>query len=149
MTEDKLIWLLPLLFPLFFVGMWLFVARIMSWLGWSKFARDFQWEGPIPEGATHFSFATMVIGGWPSAASYRNAIHVWLDERGIFLRPLLLFRMFHPPLHIGWDAVEEVQPRKLLRQIYQIRLARGLPMLTFGEKGGRALFEHWQTRRGS
>ena len=145
MIENNL-WLLPLLFPVFFVAMWVFIVRIFS-LRWSKLARRFEWEGPIPERATHFSGATMVIGRWPGAVSYRNAMHVWLDERGFFLRPLLLFRMFHPPLHIGWDSIEEVQPRKILQQTYQIRLVRDLPILTFGGTAGQALFDRWKAQR--
>src|SRR3546814_8833951 len=62
------------------------------------------------------------------------------DARGLYLRPLKFFSLFHPPLHIGWDAIANLEPRKTLWiQVYHISFRRDVPMLTFGGREiGRA-----------
>src|SRR3546814_9286824 len=82
----------------------------------------------------------MFIGRFPGGVSYRNAMNIWIDARGLYLRPLKFFSLFHPPLHIGWDAIANLEPRKTLWiQVYHISFRRDVPMLTFG---GRRSEEH-------
>ena len=149
MNETHLIWIFALGFPLFFAALWLFVARLLSWFGWSKFLPVFVWDRPIPPDARRFSWATMVVGRFPGGVSYKNAVNVWLDQRGLYLRPSFFFRMFHPPLHIGWDQVASVEPRKTLWvKAVQLTFRRDVPMLTFGGGAGQAILEQWQARHG-
>jgi hypothetical protein len=91
MNETHLVWIFAVGFPLFFVAMWLLVTRILSFVGWSKYLPAFAWDRPIPADAERFSWATMVIGRFPGGVSYKNAMNVWLDQRGIYLRPPLFF----------------------------------------------------------
>jgi len=147
MMETWQIVLMALAFPLFMVGMFVLVARITSWMGWSKFARHFLWDRPEPGNAERFGWQTMVIGSFPRAASYRNAMTVWLDDAGIYLRPSLFFRMFHPMLHIGWKDIAAVEPRKVLAlQSYKVSFARDLPPLTMAGRSGEGVLERWSRR---
>ncbi|WOF44836.1 hypothetical protein KNJ79_08105 [Sphingopyxis indica] len=149
MNNTHLIWIFALGFPLFFVAMWLFIARILSWAGWSKFLPAFAWDRPVPDHVRRHSLATMVIGRFPGGVSYRNAVSVWIDERGFYLRPMILFRLFHPLLHIGWDQVASIEPRKTLWiKAHQLSFRRDVPMLTFGGSAGQSLFDAWQARNG-
>ena len=148
MMETWQIVLMVLAFPLLMAGMFVLVARIVSWMGWSKFARHFRWDRPEPGNAERFGWQTMVIGSFPRAASYRNAMTVWLDDAGIYLRPCVFFRMFHPMLHIGWKDVSSVERRKLLAlESYHVSLARDLPALTMAGRSGDAMFDRWSRRK--
>src|SRR3546814_19252280 len=96
--------------------MWLLVTRILSWVGWSKYLHAFAWDRPIPADARRFSWATMVIGRFPGGVSYRIANHVWIDQRGIYLRTPVFLRLFLPPLHLVGDQITATQPRKKHRK---------------------------------
>lgn len=149
MNDTHLIWLFALGFPLFFVAIWLFVVRILSWVGWSKYLAAFAWDRPIPPDARRYGWATMVIGRFPGGVSYKNAMNVWIDARGFYLRPPVFFRLFHPPLHFGWDAVAAIEPRQTFWiKAWQLAFRRDVPMLTFGGAAGQALFDAWQSRGG-
>src|SRR3546814_3992175 len=76
-------------------------------------------------------------------------MNFWIDARGLYLRPLKFFSLFHPPLHIGWDAIANLEPRKTLWiQVYHISFRRDVPMLTFGGRAGRAIFDAWHSYGG-
>ena len=140
--------LMALGFPLLMAAMFVLVARIVSWMGWSKFARHFRWDRPEPSHAERFGWQTIVFGSFPGAASYRNAMTVWLDDAGIYLKPVFFFRMFHPMLHIGWSEIAQVEPRKVLAiQSYKVSLARDLPPLTMAGRSGEAALARWSRRR--
>lgn len=147
--QSLLILIFGLGFALFFVAMWLFVLRILALFGWSKFLPAFAWDHPIAPDARHYSWASMVIGRFPGGISYRNAMDVWIDQRGVYLRPAFLMKLFHPTLHFGWDTIASVKPRKTLWvKAGQISFHRDVPMLTFGGKAGQAIIEVWQVRGG-
>src|SRR3546814_394341 len=149
MSETQLIWFLATGFLLFFIAIGLLVIRLLSWFGWSKYLPAFAWDRPIPPDARRFSWASMFIGRFPGGVSYRNAMNIWIDARGLYLRPLKFFSLFHPPLHIGWDAIANLEPRKTLWiQVYHISFRRDVPMLTFGGRAGRAIFDAWHSYGG-
>ena len=149
MDQSNLIWMFALGFPLFFAAVWVFVARILSTIGWSKYLPAFAWDHPVPPAARRFSWATMVVGRFPGGVSYNNAMTVWIDQRGVYLRPSILFRIFHPTLHFGWDQVASIEPRKTLWiKAAQLSFRRDVPMLTFGGRAGKSILEHWHTRQG-
>ncbi len=149
MNETYLIALFAIGFPSFFVALWIGVVRLVSWFGWSKYLPEFAWDRPIPPDARRFSWVTMVIGRFPGGVSYKNAMNVWLDARGIYLRPPAFFRLFHPPLHFRWDAIAVVEPRKTLWiQAFRMSFRRDAPMLTFGGDAGQAIFDGWHSYGG-
>lgn len=149
MNETHLVWLFAVGFPLFFAALWLSVMRILSWFGWSKFVTAFGSDRPVPADARRFSMATMVIGRFPGGVSYKNAMTVWLNRGGVWLRPAIFFRMFHPLLHFGWDAVADIEPRKQLWiQAYHLTFRRDLPPMIFAGGAGQALFDQWHSYGG-
>lgn len=140
-------WMIALLvvgFVGFFALMFVLVFRIMAWLGWSRLERHFSWDRPVPDGATLYSWQTIAIGEFPRAASYRNAMNVWLDDAGVYLRPPAAFAAFHPLLHIDWRRIDSVEPRKLLAiKSYRVLLDQGAPPITMAGRSGEAVFERW------
>jgi hypothetical protein len=93
-------YLLPFLFPVFFVAMWVFVTFLISRLGgWSRLTPHYQ---------AHFPFSgkrwSMRSGrmGW---ANYNGCLTVGGNFEGMYLAVFPLFRVGHPPLLIPWDEI--------------------------------------------
>lgn len=45
---------------------------------------------------------------------YRSCLNVSLSREGMYVVPLLLFRMFHPPLLLPWRCVTSVGESRIL-----------------------------------
>src|SRR3546814_11621660 len=76
-------------------------------------------------------------------------MNIWIDTGGLYLRPLAIFRLFHPLLHIRWDAIASIEPRKTLWvKAHQFTFRRDVPMMTFGQPAGQAIFDRWQAHHG-
>jgi hypothetical protein len=104
-------------FPVFFVGMWMFVCFIISQLGWRAFSN--RYPAPVrPPGRVYVSSA-MWFGN--IFASYRNAASVVFTDAGIYFYVLFLFRAFHPPFLVPWESLRHVEKKKgFLRQRYRL-----------------------------
>ncbi len=135
-------------FVLFFAALSVLVFRIVSWVGWTRLQSRFAWDRPVPASATRYGWQTVVIGEFPRAASYRNAMNVWLDDAGIYLRPPAAFALFHPMLHLDWRRVTAAEPHRLLGiRTCRVSLDGDAPAVTFGGRAGEAVLEHWTHRR--
>jgi len=91
-------------FPLFFVGMWIFVNFVISQMGWRSFANRYPAQ-TRPTGSAYNS---------PSAwfgllGSYRNVVRVIFTDAGVYFYVLFLFRAFHPPFLVPWESVKRVE----------------------------------------
>src|SRR3546814_12257100 len=76
-------------------------------------------------------------------------MNIWIDTGGLYLRPLAIFRLFHPLLHIRWDAIASIEPRKTLWfKAHQFTFRRDVPMMTFGQPAGQAIFDRWPAHHG-
>lgn len=143
------LWFIPL-FPLFFVGMWMFVTALLSAAGgWGALGRLY----PDPDGRARsplqsFGSASAYLrrGGIPLPVNYNNCVVVEVAEAGLHLRPWLPFRFRHPPLLIPWDRIDRVDPGTLLfRRTVTIHprgtgtriLLRGRPAEAVEEAWGR------------
>ena len=49
-----------------------------------------------------------------NSMNYNNSIILKYNEEGIYLRPVLLFRIFHKPILIPWKEIIEVRDKKIL-----------------------------------
>lgn len=95
--------LLPLLPPVFVVGMWLFMGFIFSRAGWEAFAKAYGIK-ERPAGP-RFSAPHAVFGG----VGYKNVVRAVACDQGLWFHCLFLFRMFHPPFLLPWQSVVEVR----------------------------------------
>jgi len=149
MNDTHLIWILALGSPLFFVALWLGIIRLLSWFGWSRYLPEFACERSVPPDAQRYAMASLVIGRFPGGVSYRSAMNVWIDTGGFYLRPLAIFRLFPPLLHVRWYAIASIEPRKTLWvKAHQLTFRRDVPMMTFGHSAGQAIFDRWQAHHG-
>ncbi len=92
-------------FPVFFVGMWLFVSFIISQTGWRSFSNRY----PVrtrPPGRVYVSPSSRFGNIF---ASYRNVIRVVFTDAGVYFYVSFLFRAFHPPFLVPWASVRRVE----------------------------------------
>ena len=145
MEQDFPVWL-AFLFPVFFVAMWVLVSRIISWMGWSAFVARFAFDRQVPPDATRYGSQSLMIGDKLfRAASYNNCMNIWVDQRGLYLRPQLIFRLFHPLIHIRWDQVVQAEVRTgFLKGGTRLSFKADVPVITMRGRSGQAVAERWQ-----
>lgn len=149
MEQDFPVWL-AFLFPVFFAALWVSVTRVISWLGWSPLARRFVFDRPLPDGATRYGSQSLAIGdSLFTIANYSNCVNIWVDQRGLYMRPQIFFRLFHPMLHVRWDQIAAVEERKgLVRGGTRLSFRTDAPPVMMRGRSGRAVAEHWHSYGG-
>ncbi|TGE08447.1 hypothetical protein [Hymenobacter fodinae] len=100
---------LPLLFPIFFVGLFSLVSFIVSQLGWQRLARCYAAEA-VPATLDRMLLAYLRIG----MANYKNVVRTGVTPEGLWLTTWKIFFIGHPPLCIPWSAFGPVRTRKFL-----------------------------------
>jgi hypothetical protein len=96
------------MFPFLFVGMFFFVLFILHKRGWSDLEKEYQY-GDRFEGE-HAGMISAAING----INYNNSLILKYNEEGFYLRPVLLFRLFHKPLLIPWKEIKYIRDKKVL-----------------------------------
>lgn len=92
---------LPLYFPLYFLSLWIFVTYVVSWIGgWHLLARHFRTDAEFTGTLYRWFHATMRFG-----VHYNGALKAGANAEGLYLAPLFLFRIGHPPLFILWREI--------------------------------------------
>lgn len=86
-----------IIFPLFWLGIVLLISKIG---GWTSLARAY----PAETNATGKAF------NWHSArlnflTSYRSCMNFTVSHEGLHMVPMVLFRMWHPPIMIPWEKI--------------------------------------------
>jgi hypothetical protein len=114
----------PFVFPLFFVGMWCLVLRILSFVsGWAQLAELFY--HPEKFRGKYYRFQSARI----KEVSFSCALEMGVNEKGLYLIPMILFRLFHKPLLIPWREIHSEPFRKFLFHGYRLTFA-SLPNIT-------------------
>ena len=132
--EPSPLWLVPLLFPLFFVGLWVGVCSLLAFLGgWPALAAHFKAAGR-PAGAP---LKGEVRGmGW---VGENGVTHMIVSDAGLYLYVNPLFRVLRPPLLLPWSRVRFLHERQLLfLRSYVFDLA-GVTTLTVKRRGYEAI----------
>ena len=97
------------LFPVFFIGVWLFVSLTISRMGWSSFAERYPAQ-TRPRGMAYRSPST----SFGSFARYGNVVHVIFTDAGVYFYASVLFRPFHSPFLVPWESVKRVEKKRVL-----------------------------------
>ena len=95
----------PVWFPIYFISLWLFVTFILSRMGWIHLYREF--SSKTPTNGKWLGWRSMRIN-W---IHYRNCIIVYIDETGLYMKPMILFRLFHAPVLIPWERFSKSDER--------------------------------------
>jgi hypothetical protein len=98
-----------LVFPLYFVSLWLLVSTIISYVGgWTALATRFRLETPFTGQQWSGNRGRM---RWNTG--YSRCLTIGCSSEGLYLALMPLFRFRHPPLLIPWSEVS-VSRRKFL-----------------------------------
>lgn len=116
-TQPLPLWVIPL-FPLFFIGMWMFVLTLLASLGgWRALARLYPAPDGAPQDAAHtFGMTSIDLrrGFLPMPVSYSGCITIAITPAGLHLRVMAFFRFRHPPLLIPWTHLGRLEPGRTL-----------------------------------
>lgn len=99
--------ILTWVFPVVFVAMLFFVSHKLAGKGWTRWHRNYA-ASDEPAGQK-----MMMVSGQFAGGNYSACLNVWLSPEGIYVRPMLLFRAFHPALLIPWSRVSDVYEVKV------------------------------------
>lgn len=108
----------PLWFlPLFFVAIWIFVAFMLSRVGgWDRLAESYRSDQPFFGTRFNLQAAQLRAG-----TNYNGCLTFGANHEGLYLRPIVLFRAFHPPLLIPWSEIT-AKPVKVFRIVGFVEL---------------------------
>jgi hypothetical protein len=100
---------LPLLFPIFFIGLFSLVSFLVSQMGWQRLARCYA-AAAVPATLDRMLLAYVRIG----VANYKNVVRAGVAPEGLWLNTWKIFFIGHPPLCIPWSAFGPVRAQKFL-----------------------------------
>jgi hypothetical protein len=102
-------------FPIIFIAWWILVLFILSKRGWQEFSERYNAFGNFS--GTRAGIVSTRI----KKIQYNGSIVLRYDSQGIYLLPLLIFRLFHKPIFIPWSEVKAVRKRKMsFWRIYEL-----------------------------
>jgi hypothetical protein len=84
------------------------VTYFISRMGWDKLVQHFKAIDKF-EGKRVGLISVTINSG-----NYQNSIVLKYNYQGIYLKPIFLFRLFHPPVLIPWNEIKDVRDKKIL-----------------------------------
>ncbi len=91
----------PYLIPIFFVILWVIVAKAISIIsGWKELAEKYPVRTPFSGERHNFQSARMRRG-----MNFNNCLTVGANHMGLFLSMFVIFRFGHPPIFIPWSEI--------------------------------------------
>jgi hypothetical protein len=133
-----------ILFPLFFVAIWLLVSVMISRVGgWATLATRFRFEGEFTGPRWNWQAAQMRY-----TVNYNGCLTLGCDETGLYLATMPLFRFKHPPLLIPWNEITASRKRILFMDFVRLSLGNDsqIPLtirLSLAERLSNAAGAHW------
>ena len=142
--QSSCLWVL---FPVFFVAMWLFVSFLLSAMGgWRALAEHYTAQSPFQ--GKRFRFRSAQLGGY---VNYGGCLTLGAGPHGLYLAVLPFFRMAHPSLVIPWGDISAREARSWLFAAIElqfakapgasVRLSRGLAQALFDASGTQVLVQ--------
>ncbi|WP_298960068.1 hypothetical protein [uncultured Roseibium sp.] len=104
---------LILIVPGFFICfglLWSVIVFLIGRLGgWSRLSRLYPGNQPPPGQSWRWVSASFGL-----FASYRKCLDITLSNAGLYLRPVIIFRIGHSPILIPWHAIVRARRSDLL-----------------------------------
>jgi hypothetical protein len=82
---------------------------MLSRLGWTALAAKYRSNDVIA--GTRVGMISAAV----NTANYKNSLVLKYNDEGMYLRPVFVFRLFHPPVFIPWREIVEVNEKSVLR----------------------------------
>ena len=106
--------------PFVFIAFWVVIVSILAQFGWSTLARDYK-TGPEFYGTDYG-----IVSARVNIVNYKASLILKYNDEGIFLRPTIFFRIFHPPIFIPWNEISAVDEGQFLFAKY-VKISVGSP----------------------
>lgn len=136
------------LFVIVFPFFWIAILGVIAVTGWRKVEAQYPATSDPPPTARQVRFANLNLGGSMASPNYGGCITAWLSEMGLWLRPILPFRPFHPMIFIPWARVQSVESeRAFLASRVRVKLAGNVPDLLLNGALGEAVLERSRAGR--
>ena len=99
----KLEYLIPLIFPVFFIAIWTFVLGIIAVAGgWQRLAKHYTTRDMLtPYQGKKLRGKSARFGG----TSYKRMLIFGANMQGLYLATNIIFRFSHPTLFIPWSDI--------------------------------------------
>jgi hypothetical protein len=138
----------PRWFPLFFFGLWVTVCALLSYLaGWPALADKYRSDRDIV--GQRYRAVSLSMGRFVGGVNYSNCATIRLNEEGIALSVQFLFRLFHPPLFIPWEAIVSCEETKVwFRRATRLEIRDPENRITFYGRVAKDLLAFYQARPG-
>jgi hypothetical protein len=139
----------PQWFCSFFVGLWLSVGAILSFVGgWHRLAGRFPVSSSAAVQGRRFRFVSGAVGLGLLPVSYRSCLFCMVSSVGLELSVFPIFRFMHPPMFIPWSAVEEAtRERWWFISVATLRLRGFSQQVRLVGKAGAAALEAYECYR--
>jgi hypothetical protein len=112
------VWIFWIVFPLYFVSLWLGISYILSAAGgWRRLARRFRTDSAFSGEEWSFQSANMRF-----RINYNGCLTVGSNTAGLFIKPMFLFRAWHPPLFVAWTEITRFQKKLMFWDVVEFRL---------------------------
>ena len=96
----------PYLFFLIFVSGIVLMLYFFSKRGWADLAAQYRYP------AAFFGKRIGIVTAGINGVSYNGCLLMKTNEEGIWMRPVLFIRLFHPAILIPWSELKEVREKK-------------------------------------
>ena len=107
----------PVVFLFIFVGMWILVLKKLSLMsGWVKLAERFHFQEKFKGKYYRFQSARL------NKINFSSSLEMGMDEMGLYLVPMILFRIFHKPIFIPWAEIEAEPFSRFLFKGYRLKI---------------------------
>ncbi len=122
--------LIPFVFIPLFVLLWVGVAGLISLVGgWRGVAQSNPPPPALHETGEVYSFQSVRFG---LMGNYNSTVNVTVYRQGIGMVPIILFKMFHDPIYIGFDAMTDVAYGRFLFHYMTFTLAGKKKIMLMG-----------------
>ena len=92
----------PVVFPIFFLCLWLFICTVISYVGgWASLSKFFCTQFPFEGAKWGLQRGQMRFG-----VGYNGCLTVGANPQGLYLAVFPLFRFMHPPLLVQWNQIK-------------------------------------------
>ncbi|HFC08532.1 MAG TPA: hypothetical protein ENJ54_01570 [Chloroflexi bacterium] len=76
------------------------ISFLAPFSGWERLANRYPLTGAFPKGGHRFQSM------WLNNIAYRRVLRMVETPEGVYIVPMSLFRLNHPPLFIPWHAIQ-------------------------------------------
>ncbi|MEN6375049.1 MAG: hypothetical protein ABFD75_09755 [Smithella sp.] len=118
--EPIFIMLPVVIFPVFFIAIWIFVCFILSRVGgWGKLAQVYRYGGKF--NGKRWRFRSCRMNGF---VNYNNCLTFGGNPEGLYINILAIFRFQHSPLLIPWSEIKEEKTKGIIFEYRELSFAR-------------------------